>query len=305
MNNSLATIAPLYISEISPPEIRGALLVLQEFAIVVGIVVAFWITYGTRYMSSEWSWRLPFLIQMIPGFILGAGIMFLPFSPRWLSSKGRDDEALQNLSRLRGLPTTDSRVQLEWYEIRAEVAFQKEVSAERHPHLQQNTRTNRWRLEAVSWADCFRKGCWKRTLVGVGLMFFQQFVGINALIYYSPSLFETLGQDYSMQLILSGVINITQLIGVVTSLWTMDMFGRRPLLLVGAMLMFVSHLIIAVLVGKFGGTWSTHATEGWVAVAFLFFCRLSCKINLHSSLTFARYAVFRRHLGSCPLGYAI
>lgn len=76
----LSMVAPLYISEISPPEIRGALLVLEELCIVFGIVVAFWITYGTRFMPSEWAWRLPFLFQMIPGLALGFGIFFLPFS---------------------------------------------------------------------------------------------------------------------------------------------------------------------------------------------------------------------------------
>lgn len=272
---SLATISPLYISEIAPPEIRGALLVLQEFSIVFGIVVAFWTTYGTRYMASEWSWRLPFLIQMIPGIILGAGIFFLPFSPRWLSSKGRDDEALEVLVKLRRLPLNDPRVYQEWCEIRAEVAFKQEINRERHPNLQEGTRSNRIKLEIQSWLDCFRHGCWRRTLVGTGIMFFQQFVGINALIYYSPSLFETLGQGYEMQLLLSGVINCTQLVGVVTSLWTMDRFGRRPLLLVGAALMFICHLIIAVLVGKFGGRWADYKTEGWVAVAFLFFYMFS------------------------------
>ncbi|KAI4662421.1 uncharacterized protein J4E79_004710 [Alternaria viburni] len=272
---ALATIAPLYISEIAPPEIRGALLVLQEFSIVLGIVIAFWTTYGTRFMAGEWSWRLPFLIQMIPGLVLGAGIVFLPFSPRWLASKGRDDEALVVLGKLRKLPTDDPRIFQEWCEIRAEVTFNHEVSVERHPELQAKTRTNEFKLEVQSWLDCFRHGCWKRTVVGVGIMFFQQFVGINALIYYSPSLFETLGQDYEMQLLLSGIINCTQLVGVATSLWTMDRFGRRPLLLTGAALMFICHLIIAVLVGKFGGQWLDFAVEGWVAVAFLFFYMFS------------------------------
>jgi sugar porter (SP) family MFS transporter len=272
---SLATIAPLYISEIAPPEIRGALLVLQELSIVLGIVVAFWTTYGTRYMAGEWAWRLPFFLQMVPGFVLGVGIFFLPFSPRWLSAKGRNDEALQVLAKLRRLPTNDSRVFQEWCEIRAEVTFKQEVNRERHPELQAPTRSNRIKLELASWMDCFRHGCWKRTVVGVGIMFFQQFVGINALIYYSPSLFKTLGQNYEMQLLLSGIINCTQLVGVATSLWTMDRFGRRPLLLMGAALMFICHLIIAVLVGKFGDRWASYAVEGWVAVAFLFFYMFS------------------------------
>jgi MFS family permease len=178
----LACIAPLYISEIAPPEIRGTLLVLQEFSIVFGIVIAFWTTYGTRYMAGQWSWRLPFLIQMIPGFILGAGIVFLPFSPRWLASKGRDDEALHVLAKLRGLSTTDSRVYREWCEIRAEVTFTKKVNIERHPNLQDGTRASNFKLEVAAWGDCFRRGCWKRTAVGMGIMFFQQFVGMISLI---------------------------------------------------------------------------------------------------------------------------
>jgi sugar porter (SP) family MFS transporter len=266
----LSMVAPLYISEISPPEIRGALLVLEEFSIVTGIVIAFWITYGTQYMSDEWSWRLPFLLQIIPGLLLGIGIIFLPFSPRWLASKGHDQESLKSLSRLRRLPESDKRVREEWLDIRAETAFHKEVSAQRHPKLQDESTSSWLKLEAVSWMECFRRGCWRRTHVGMGLMFFQQFVGINALIYYSPTLFKTMGQDHSMQLILSGVLNITQLVGVSTSIWTMDHFGRRPLLLSGSVAMCLSHVIIAALVGQFSNNWPAHKGPGWASVAFLF-----------------------------------
>lgn len=202
----------MYISEISPPEIRGTLLVLEEFSIIVGIVVAFWITYGTKNITNEWSWRLPFLLQILPGLVLGCGIVFLPFSPRWLGSKGRDEEALVALAQLRRLPVTDPRVQQEWFDIRAEARLVKEISNERHPNLQDGTRTSRLKLELASWADLFKKGCLRRTHVGVGIMFFQQFVGINALIYYSPTLFETMGLNSSMQLIMSGVLNIMQLV---------------------------------------------------------------------------------------------
>lgn len=184
----LSMVAPLFISEISPPEIRGTLLVLEEFSIVFGIVVAYWITYGTRFIAGVWSWRLPFLLQIIPGLVLGVGILFMPFSPRWLASKHRDQEALQNLAKLRQLPTSDSRVMLEWYDIRTEVAFHNEIAAERHPTLfGSRNKMDRIRLEIVAWVDCFRRGCWRRTHVGMGLMFFQQFVGINALIYYAPT----------------------------------------------------------------------------------------------------------------------
>jgi len=161
-------VAPLYISEISPPNVRGSLLVLEEWSIVFGIIVAFYITYGTRFIVSDWSWRLPFLLQIFPALVLTAFLKALPFSPRWLATQGRDDEALETLVRLRQLPETDERVIAEWIEVRAEVAVQKEVQAERHPNLVADS-TNiiaSLKLELASWADTFRKNSYKRTLVG-------------------------------------------------------------------------------------------------------------------------------------------
>lgn len=193
----LSMVAPLYISEISmcpvlfslglnsgqlltgwcslgPPECRGTLLVMEEFCIVLGIVIAYWITYGTRFMVGEWSWRLPFLLQMVPGFILTGGVVALPFSPRWLASKERNEEALQSLSKLRRLPESDSRVRQEYLDIQAEVRFHKETNAEKHPNLQGGGLRKDLLLELASWADCFTKGCWRRTHVGIMIMFFQQ-----------------------------------------------------------------------------------------------------------------------------------
>jgi MFS family permease len=259
----------LFLLCVGPPECRGTLLVLEEFCIVLGIVIAYWITFGTRYMAGEWSWRLPFLLQMIPGFILAAGVIVLPFSPRWLASKGRNEEALQSLSKLRNLPASDRRVRQEYMEILVEVRFHQEMNVEKHPKLQGGGIKNSILLEMASWADVFKKGCWRRTHIGIGIMFFQQFVGINALIYYSPSLFKTMGFDTNMQLIMSGILNVLQLVGVTTSVWTMDTLGRRKLLLGGSVLMAISHIVIAILVGLFGSNWEGHRTEGWVSAAFL------------------------------------
>lgn len=266
----LSMVAPLYISEISPPEFRGALLVLEELSIVTGIVIAFWITYATQYIQSEWAWRLPFLLQIFPGLVLGAGtLLFLPFSPRWLVQKGRDSEALQTLATLRGCSVTDQRVRSEWCDIRAEVTLHQELNAEKHPSLQDGSMLSSLKLELAAWTDCFRGGCWRRTHVGIGIMFFQQFVGINALIYYSPTLFCTMGLDHNAQLIMSGVLNMTQLVGVLTSLWTMDSLGRRPLLLAGSVGMALSHLIISFLVGRYSFNWPAHRLQGWTSVSML------------------------------------
>ncbi|KAJ0384102.1 hypothetical protein COL922a_009114 [Colletotrichum nupharicola] len=219
----LSMVVPLYISEISPPEIRGSLLVFEQLSIV-----------------------------------------------------GREEEALHNLSKLRTLPDTDPRVRREWMEIIAEARFQTSVSAERHPTLVGNNDLgSSLKLDVASWTDCFKAGCWKRTQVGVLLMFFQQFVSINALIYYSPTLFATMGLDGNMQLIMSGVLNCVQLVGVIPSLWTMDRFGRRSILLIGSALLFVSHTIIAALVGVYSHDWPSYTTQGWVSVTFLMIYMLS------------------------------
>ncbi|ETS78546.1 hypothetical protein PFICI_10608 [Pestalotiopsis fici W106-1] len=271
----LAMVAPLYISELAPPEIRGTLLVLQELSIVTAIVVAFYTTYGTRFIASDWSWRLPFLIQMAPALFLGAGVPFLPYSPRWLASKERDDEALQVLSKLRGFPTTDARVVREWIEIRAEHRYCKETSMERHPKLHDGRLSSRIKLYIVGYLDCFRKGAIKRTHVGIGLMFFQQFAGINALIYYSPTLFETMGLNTQMQLDMSGVLNICQVIACLWSLYGMDRYGRRTLLLGGGVCMIIAHLVIAVLVSQYSTSWASHQAAAWTSVAFLLFFMLT------------------------------
>ncbi|EAA58073.1 hypothetical protein AN6098.2 [Aspergillus nidulans FGSC A4] len=98
--------------------------------------------------------------------------------------------------------------------------------------------------------------------------FFQQFSGINALIYYSPT-FETMGFDLSIQLIMSGVLNSLQLVGCTSTVWTMDTLGRRKLLFAGSVSETISHNIIAALVGRYSSNWASHQTAGWVSAAFL------------------------------------
>ena len=283
----LSMVVPLYISEISPPELRGGLLVLQELSIVVGVVLAFWITFVTRKIPSNWSWRLPFLIQMIPGIILGIGVFFLPFTPRWLATKNRDHEARTTLARLRQLPESNAHVKKELFDIQVEVAFQKEMSITRHPKLQDGSISSNIKLEFASWTDCFKTGCWRRTHVGMGLMFFQQFCGINALvcfftwplkiialicfqIYYAPTLFATMGLNAELCLVMAGLLDSAQLVSVTISIPMMDHFGRRPLLLWGGAFMTASLIAISIVVGLFSHDWLRYTAEGWVSVAFLF-----------------------------------
>ena len=168
---TMALGAPLYITEIAPPQVRGMLLVLESISIVTGVVLAYWISYGTQYINSEASFRLPFGLQIVSAVIIGAGIHLFPYSPRWLALVGRKEDTLASLAKLRRLPKTDDRVQIEWRGILAEVEFQQVMLEKTHPGAKG------LKLEMLTWLDLFKKKSWRRTAVGVGVAFFQQFSG--------------------------------------------------------------------------------------------------------------------------------
>lgn len=237
---------------------------LESVSIVSGVVIAFWITYGTQYMTSEASFRLPFGLQMVCATALGIGIHFFPYSPRWLALVNRRDESLASLAKLRKLPPTDERVQVEHRGIVTEVEFQRIVQEKTHPGA------TGVRLEIYSWLDLFRRRNWHRTAVGCGVLFFQQFSGINAFIYYAPTLFQNLGQSSHMALIMSGVFNILQLVAVCICFAIIDKVGRRRLAIFGAVGDTICYILIAVLAGLFSNDWPDHQAAGWATVAIAF-----------------------------------
>ncbi|KAI1425884.1 general substrate transporter [Xylaria sp. FL1777] len=261
---ALALGAPLYISEISPPKVRGSLLVLESLAIVIGAIVSYWITYGTKDIPSVASFRLPFGLQVIPALGVGLGIHFFPYSPRWLAMRKRNDEGLVALAKLRGVSTTDARVQEEWISIVVEARFQEIVSAREHPNA------SPLKIELLQWVDLFRPKYLKRTVVALAIPFFQQFSGINAFVYYAPTFFAALGQDANRSLILAGIINVAQFTAGVPMLIFLDNFGRRTIAITGGLSMAIPHIITAGLVGKFGNDWASHRAVGWFAVALIY-----------------------------------
>ena len=200
---------------------------------------------------------------MVSAFVIGAGIHFFPYSPRWLALVGRDDDSLASLAKLRRLPTTDERVQTEYRGILAEVQFQNLVLEKTHPGKSGFT------LEVLTWLDLFKKKSWRRTAVGMGVAFFQQFSGINAFIYYAPTLFTALGQK-SLSLVLAGTLNIGQLIAVVTTFLIIDKVGRRTLAIWGGFSMGVPYVVIAALYGMYSHDWPGNPAAGWGAVAMAY-----------------------------------
>ncbi|CAO3626945.1 unnamed protein product [Cunninghamella echinulata] len=267
----LSMLVPLYQSEIAPPNIRGSLVSLQQLSITFGILISFWIDYGCQYISGEGQWRVPFCIQIALGVILIVGIFFFPFSPRWLMSKGRDEEALQVLSKLRRLPIDHPLVQEEYRDIKVTVVFEERLDQHRFPDLINGGASASFKMGMYGYMDLFKPGMFIRLFIACAIQFFQQFVGINAIIYYAPKIMQSVGlTGTSISLLATGVIGIINFLSTFITVIFLDKWGRKNFLLTSATGLTISMVIVAVIVGLFEDDWANHTAEGWVAVAFIY-----------------------------------
>ncbi|KAF6757229.1 sugar transporter [Ephemerocybe angulata] len=270
---SLSMAVPLYNAEIAPPEVRGSLVGLQQLAITFGIMVSFWIDYGTNYIGGidehqhEAAWRIPLALQLVPAVVLGIGILFMPFSPRWLVNQERDEEALQVLSSARNLPVDHELVRIEFLEIKAQYLFEKETQALKFPQYQDGTFSSNFKLGFYDYLSLLRsKTLLYRVATGSLTMFFQQWTGINAILYYAPSIFKDLSlEGNSISLLATGVVGIVMFLATIPAIIWVDQLGRKPVLVSGAFLMAACHFIIAILTGLYRNSWSSHKAAGWAA----------------------------------------
>ena len=194
--------APLYLAEIAPKRIRGMLVSLNQLAITIGIVFSYLINY---YFSDtgQWPWMLG--LGVVPAVILLLGTIYLPESPRWVILKGWDQKARTILQRIRH----GENINKEFDEIRQTVEIEKG--------------THRQLLAK-----------WLRPIlfISLGLSFFQQVTGINAIIYYAPTILQIAGFKYASNAILATLgIGIMNVLFTIIALPLIDRWGRRPLLL--------------------------------------------------------------------------
>ena len=268
---------PNYNAEVAPPEVRGSLVALQQYSIVAGIMVSFWIDFGcqniggTGESQSDAAWLVPICLQLIPGLALGIGMLFMPFSPRWLVHHGREPEARHVLSRLRGLGEDHELIELEFLEIKAQSLFEKRNIAENWPHLVELKPWNVFKLQFVAIGSLFRtKAMFRRVIVATITMVFQQFGGINAILYYAPSIFQALGlSSNTTSLLATGVVGVAMFLATTPTVLYIDRVGRRPILLAGAAGMAFCHFAIAIIYARNEHTWSQHKAAGWAAVALV------------------------------------
>jgi len=200
---------PLYISEISPTKIRGTLVSMFQLLITVGILAAYLSDSALADNNNLECWRPMLWVGVIPAVILFVGMFFLPETPRWLMSKGREDEARKVLDKIEDVDFIDSSIS----------AMKSDLAID---------------ASQASWKEIFKPWLRNALIIAMGIMFFQQFVGINTVIYYSPKIFLAAGFEGAEAAIAASVIvGVVNVLFTILSLFIIDKLGRRKLYFIG------------------------------------------------------------------------
>ena len=211
-----ALVVPLYLSEIAPTEIRGAISSLNQLNIVVGILLAF-IVNALLANAEAWRWMLG--LAAIPSLVLLIGMFFLPETPRWLVSQDRDEDARDVLRRSRNEEETEK-----------EIRDIREVEEQEEGGLRELT---------ASWVR-------PALVVAIGLAVFQQIIGINTIIYYAPTTLTNVGYGAAAAIYANLIIGVVNVLMTLVAIWIIDRVGRKPLLLVGLVGMVASLTILGL-----------------------------------------------------------
>ena len=235
------------------------------------------LTYGTNFIGgtgegqSDAAWLVPICIQILPVLALSIGFFFMPQSPRWLVNEGRNEEALAIVAKLRNLPETHELVQLEYLEMIGQAVFEKKVSHMDHPNLQGQGTGIAIRRAFASYADLFtNRANLRRTINAIMIMVFQQWTGVNFILYYAPFIFGALNlAGNTTSLLASGVVGVVMFLATIPAVLYIDSVGRKPLLISGAILMGICHFSVSIIIARCSHDWPAHAAAGWVAAAFI------------------------------------
>ncbi|GAB0112784.1 sugar porter family MFS transporter [Acidisoma sp. C75] len=211
--------APLYISEISPPEKRGSMISTYQLMITIGILAAF-ISDAILAQWSAWRWMLG--IVAVPGVLFLLGVLTLPNSPRWLLMRGRGHEARAVLMALRG---AKHRADAEYREIEEQL-----------------------KRPQVGWSLFRNNQNFRRSVfLGIVLQIIQQLTGINVVMYYAPSIFGAAGFQGHAQLWGTAIVGLVNVLATFIAIGFVDRWGRRPVLLTGFVVMFVGMGVLGFL----------------------------------------------------------
>jgi SP family galactose:H+ symporter-like MFS transporter len=213
-------LTPLYLAEMAPADKRGAVVSLNQFCITLGILLSYVVDYGLAGATEGWRWMLG--LGVVPGIVLGVGMLFLPESPRWLAAHGHEPEAEHALKAMH----QGQDVSAELADLRRDV-LRKDVK------------------ESV-WSILHQRRARGPLIVGLGLAVFQQVTGINTVIYFAPTIFQSAGfESASASILATAGVGVVNVIMTVIAIRLVDRAGRRRLLLTGLAVMALSLVVLA------------------------------------------------------------
>ncbi|SAL99831.1 hypothetical protein [Absidia glauca] len=257
---SLTNAVPLYHAEIAPPAIRGRLITLYSAASSMGVVLGYFVTFGTSNIDNDWSWRIPFLINLVLCLVISFAFV-LPFSPRWLIDKDRLDEARQVIAKLYQLDIEHPAVTQEFGIIFSEIQHERAFGNRTYLELFRGTN-----LRRTAYAF----------FVGNG----AAFTGSAAIVYYSPQIMQQAGlSEIGISLVASGACNIVSFIFTVLSMTYIDLLGRKLALGTGAFIMAATMFVMGGLFQGYNtvlddqgnvGLWNVSARNCVITLIFIF-----------------------------------
>jgi SP family arabinose:H+ symporter-like MFS transporter len=235
-------VAPMYVSEVSPPTLRGRMGTLYQLSIVTGIVVSYCINYLLRNIGPD-NWRWMFITGVIPATILFVLLLSAPETPRFLFKADRKAEAFAVLERIGGANNAEFEM--------------KEIEAS-------------FRAKPGAWRDLLRPGIRRAVFVGFCLAILIHVSGINTIIDYAPAIFRSAGWEIDAALFSTFIVGLTNFSLTIVSFWIIDRYGRRPLYIVGSLGMTAALIALTtvVLTGQFKGVVVLVLILGYLA----FFC---------------------------------
>ncbi len=214
-----STLSPLYIAEIAPAKHRGRMVAINQLTIVLGILITNIVNYLLRNEGTD-AWRWMVGLGAVPSAFFLLGVLWLPESPRWLLSMGKQEKAKKILVKIGG----------EDYASNAIVTAGKVDNTKR-----------------AGYGDLFKKAVLPALFVGMGLAVFQQLCGINVVFNFTTTIFESIGFSQEDQLKQTVFIGIVNLLCTLLAMWQVDKLGRKPLMLLGAAGLAISYVISAIL----------------------------------------------------------
>ncbi|KAI0038741.1 general substrate transporter [Auriscalpium vulgare] len=260
----ISAVAPAYVSECSPKNVRGRITGLFQIMVAIGVMISYFINFGIseHIKNSPKIWRIPFGFQLVPAGIMAFGLLTVKESPRWLASKGRMEDALHNLAYLRKEHPDSDEVRAELTEIEAAIREEREA------------RANLGLREAF-----FGKGNFIRFVIAFVVFFLQQWGGQNSVNYYTPQIFTSIGYTGATNsLLASGVYGIVKVIATsIFIFFFVDSLGRRLSFFISALGMGTMFFIVGALLkthppNTAPGATPAASSKAMAAMIYIYVC---------------------------------